>query len=226
VTVLIEARSTSAPTTPTAGRDRVVDLVRAGCLIVVVGLHAFMAGISVDDGRLSVSDATTGQPWFAALTWLVQIMPLFFLVGGFASITHWRRLRARGATPSEYVRARLERLARPAMITFGVIAAGFGLATLLGVPGDLLAQVGFRMGQPMWFLGVYLGVTALVPIMVRLHEAAPRRTLAVLAGGVVLVDVLRFGSGVEAVGFLNLVFVSATPTAGSAGSTGGTFRSP
>ncbi len=184
-----------------------VDLVRAGCLIVVVGLHAFMAGISVEAGQLSVTDATTGQPWFAGLTWLVQIMPLFFLVGGFASITHWRRMRARGATPSEYLRARLERLARPAMITFGVIAAGFGLATLLGVPGELLAQVGFRMGQPMWFLGVYLGVTALVPIMVRLHDSAPRRTLAVLAGGAILVDALRFGTGLEAIGFLNLVFV-------------------
>lgn len=208
--VLIASRSTSsvAPAAePPSGRDRVVDLVRAGCLVVVVGLHAFMAGISVDGGRLSVTDATTGQPWFAALTWLVQIMPLFFLVGGFASITHWRRLRSRGATPSEYVRARLERLARPAMITFGVIAAGFGVATLLGVPGELLAQVGFRMGQPMWFLGVYLGVTALVPIMVRLHESTPRRTLAVLAGGAVLVDVIRFGTGLEAIGFFNLAFV-------------------
>ncbi|WP_161606197.1 acyltransferase family protein [Microlunatus speluncae] len=184
-----------------------VDLVRAGCLIIVVGLHAFMAGITVDAGQLSVSDATHGQPWFAALTWLVQIMPLFFLVGGFASITHWRRLRSRGASPSDYLRARLERLARPAVITFAVIAAGFGLAMLLGVSGELLAQVGFRMGQPMWFLGVYLGVTALVPIMVRLHESAPKRTLAVLAGGAVVVDVLRFGTGIEAVGFLNLVFV-------------------
>lgn len=190
-----------------AGRDPVIDLVRAGCLIIVVALHAFMAGISVDGGRLAVFDATHGQSWFAVLTWLVQIMPLFFLAGGFASLTHWRRLRARGATPAAYVHARLVRLARPAVITFGTIAAGFGLASLLGVPGELLAQVGFRMGQPMWFLGVYLGVTALVPIMVRLHENAPRRTLSALAAGAVLIDLVRSATGLEAIGFLNLGFV-------------------
>ncbi|GAB3769371.1 acyltransferase family protein [Microlunatus parietis] len=197
-----------APHSPVlVGRDPVVDLVRAGCLIIVVGLHAFMAGISIDGGRLAVFDATHGQPWFTVLTWLVQIMPLFFLVGGFASLTHWRRLRARGTSPAAYVQARLVRLARPAVITFGAIAAAFAVASLLGVPGDLLAQVGFRMGQPMWFLGVYLGVTALVPIMVRLHETVPRRTLLALTAGAVLVDLLRSATGLEAIGFLNLGFV-------------------
>lgn len=191
-------------------RDRVVDLVRAACLIIVVGLHAFMAGITADGGRLSVFDATAGQSWFAALTWVVQIMPLFFLVGGFASITQLRRMRARGATATEYAHGRLVRLARPAMITFGTIAVGFGLASLLGVPGDLLAEVGFRMGQPMWFLGVYLGVSALVPVMARLHELAPRRTLAVLATGAVVVDLMRGYTGIEAVGYLNLAFVWLT----------------
>lgn len=205
----LKARSTATATAPAvpAGRDPVIDLVRAACLVVVVGLHALMAGISTDGDRLVVGDATHGQGWFAVLTWLVQIMPLFFLAGGFANLTQWRRLRSRGGTAAAYVHGRLIRLARPAVITFGTIAAGFALASLLGAPDDLLGQVGYRMGQPMWFLAVYLGVSAVAPIMVRLHEKAPGETLVVLAVAAVLVDGLRAAGGAEGVGYANLGFV-------------------
>jgi hypothetical protein len=48
---------------------------------------------------------------------------------------------------------------------------------------------------------------ALVPVMVRLHERVPRATVAVLLAGAILVDVVRFASGVTQLGYLNLFFV-------------------
>ena len=42
-------------------------------------------------------------------------MPLFFVVGGFASLTAWHSLRRRGGTGAEYVRKRILRLAQPAL---------------------------------------------------------------------------------------------------------------
>jgi hypothetical protein len=71
----------------------------------------------------------------------------------------------------------------------------------------LVATAGFRIGQPLWFLAVYLGCSALVPLMIRAHELARWQTTALLAAAVVTVDIVRLATGVQAVGFLNLALV-------------------
>ncbi|GAA4877332.1 acyltransferase [Saccharopolyspora cebuensis] len=204
--MVVLSPSPSAPARAES-RDPVLDLVRAACLVVVVVLHAMMAGIEVVDGRIRIGNAFAGQEWFAVVTWFVQVMPVFFVVGGFAGLTQWRGMRARGATAGEYARARLHRLARPAAVAFAAIAVGLLTAAALGTPPDVLAEVGFRLAQPMWFIAVYLGVSALVPVLARAHGAAPRRTLLALVAAALGVDALALGTGIPAVGFLNLAFV-------------------
>ncbi|GMA89472.1 hypothetical protein GCM10025869_00010 [Homoserinibacter gongjuensis] len=71
----------------------------------------------------------------------------------------------------------------------------------------MVAVAGFRMSQPLWFLGVYLLCTALVPLMTAAHRAAPRVAVAALAALVVAVDATRITTGIEALGFANLLFV-------------------
>lgn len=190
-----------------APRDAAMDLVRAACLVVVVALHAFMAGITVTGGEIGVTNVVIGQAWFAPVSWIVQMMPLFFIVGGFAGITQWRRMRSRGESSVAFVTGRLQRLAVPAIAAFGVIGAGLSIALVAGVSPDLVAELGFRMAQPMWFLGVYLGATALVPVLTRAHERAPWATLGAMVLGVIAVDALRLGTGIGALGYLNLAFV-------------------
>jgi hypothetical protein len=68
-------------------------------------------------------------------------------------------------------------------------------------------MAGFRFGQPLWFLGVFLLCQALLPALAAAHERAPLRSIVSLAGAAVLVDVLRATTGVDALGFLNLVLV-------------------
>lgn len=189
------------------GRDPLMDLVRAACLLVVVALHAFMAGITVGPTGLQITNALESWNGFDAASWVVQVMPLFFVVGGFAAARHLRRDRARGRSATDYRRARLHRLAAPALLAFATITAGLALASLLGVGEDLLATLGFRLAQPLWFLGVYLGASALVPVLLRAHERAPRLSLGVLIAAALTVDVVRAVSGIEALGFLNLAFV-------------------
>jgi hypothetical protein len=137
----------------------------------------------------------------------VQIMPLFFIAGGFSSLHHWRSMRAKGATASEYVRARIVRLVRPAIAVVVVVASGLVMLRLAGLPEDLVATAGFRIGQPLWFLGVYLVTSALVPVMVRAHERARLLTPIALLAAVVAVDVVRLSTGIDAIGLLNLVLV-------------------
>lgn len=188
-------------------RDQSVDAIRVALLVVVFALHAMMVGVSLGPEGPVLQNALEHQAWFGPVSWVVQIMPLFFIVGGFSSITHWRSMRARGASPAEYVRARIERLARPAIALVAVVAVSLVALSLAGVPAETVGIAGFRIGQPLWFLAVYLGLSALVPTLVRLHERAPVLTPLALLGGVVAIDLLRLSTGVEPIGYLNLLLV-------------------
>ncbi|MEB4616049.1 acyltransferase family protein, partial [Leucobacter sp. M11] len=193
-----------------ATRDAGIDLLRAALIPVVVALHAMMVGIGHGPDGPLLGNATDGQAWFAPVTWVVQIMPLFFLIGGYASITHWRKLRGRGATPADYIAARARRLLGPGLLAIGGVTLGLAALTAAGVAPDIVATAGFRISQPLWFLAVYLGCSALVPLTVRWHEARPGLSLAALAVAAVVIDALRFGTGIEAIGIINLVPVWLT----------------
>lgn len=206
------ARASRSERTPAEGRtgvarDPSVDAIRVALLVVVFALHAMMFGVGVGPDGPVLENALEGQAWFGPVSWVVQIMPLFFIVGGFASFHHWRSMRARGATASDYVRARITRLVRPAIALVAVVASGLVALAIAGLPGDLVATAGFRIGQPLWFLGVYLLTSALVPLMVRAHERARWLTPAVLLATVVAVDSARVATGLDALGILNLALV-------------------
>src|SRR4051812_35304788 len=111
----VESKSTSIDLSK---RDLTLDIARVFCVLLVVAIHLMMVGVGYDsDGNLiaqSPNESPLGSaPWFAGVTWAGQIMPLFFVVGGFASITAWRSLGRRGGTASDYVRNRVLRLAQP-----------------------------------------------------------------------------------------------------------------
>ncbi len=191
--------------TPT--RDHAVDLVRAAFLVVVVGLHVMMAGITVETDGLAITNSLDGHPIFAWSTWLVQVMPLFFVMGGFSSLLAWRRQRERGVTGADYVRDRVARLARPALLPLGLVGITLAVLGLVGLPDPVLADVGFRIGQPLWFLAVYLGCSGLVPLMARLHERAPWVTLLTMLGAVMIIDTVALLTVQPLIGALNLLFV-------------------
>ena len=194
----------AAPTQPT--RDGSIDAVRAALLVMVVALHAMMVGVSVGAAGPQMANALENQPWFAPVSWVVQIMPLFFIVGGFASITQWRALRNKGVLPAEYVRGRIDRLVRPTVVLVAVVGAALLAMTLLGVPAEIVATASFRIGQPLWFLVVYILCSALVPVMTRAHENARIASPLLLLAAVVATDLTRMLTGIDAVGFLNLLF--------------------
>lgn len=195
------------PRASTGTRDAAVDLVRAACLIAVVVVHALMVGVSVQGGDAVLENAL--EPWdgFTVFSWFAQMMPLFFIAGGFASATHFRRQRGCGMTAAGYVASRLGRLLPVPLLAAGATTLVLGVLTLSGVDPSIVATAGWRMSQPLWFLGVYVLCSALVPTLLALHERAPRTTLAMIGVGILLVDGLRFVTGVDAIGFANLLLV-------------------
>ena len=189
-------------------RDLTLDLARVFCVLLVVVIHLLFIGVGRDEaGELVISRPLEEQPWFAAATWIGQIMPLFFVVGGFASITAWRSNVRRGGTAADYVKTRVLRLAQPSLPLFLFYVVVIGGATLLAIAPELVRTVVVGAGAPLWFIAAYTLVQALVPVMVRLHTRAPKATLAVLLAGVIVVDAARFASGIPQIGYLNMVFV-------------------
>jgi fucose 4-O-acetylase-like acetyltransferase len=189
-------------------RDLTLDLARVFCVLLVVVIHLLFIGVGRDaTGALVISRPLEEQPWFAAVTWAGQIMPLFFVVGGFASITAWRSTARRGGTAADYVKTRVLRLAQPTLPLFLFYVVVIGGATLLAIAPELVGTVVEGAGSPLWFIAAYCLCQALVPVMVRLHARAAAPTLGVLLLGVVLVDAARYGSGVTQLGYLNLFFV-------------------
>jgi fucose 4-O-acetylase-like acetyltransferase len=193
-------------------RDLTLDLARVFCVLLVVAIHLMMVGVGFDENgeliALAPDDSPLGsQPWFPAATWIGQIMPLFFVVGGFAALTAWRSLLRRNGTAADYVRNRVLRLAQPALPLYIFYVVVIGGAMLLGVDPAIVGLAVEGAASPLWFLAAYTLCQALVPFMVGWHGRAPRATLVVLLAGVVVVDALRFSIGIQEIGLANLVFV-------------------
>ncbi|MEV8025763.1 acyltransferase [Microbacterium sp. NPDC080220] len=189
-------------------RDLTLDLARVVCVLFVIVVHLVQVGIGPgQDGGLVASRPAEQQPWFDAATWVGQIMPLFFVVGGFAAATGWRSWTAKGGDAAGFIRTRTLRLAQPALPLFVFFAVVLGVATAAGLPAQLVSDAAVGAGSPLWFLAAYLLCQAAVPFLAACHARRPVATLVVLALGVIAVDVVRFSSGVEEVGLLNLLFV-------------------
>lgn len=208
---IVEAPSRPALRDPLpAGRDTAIDFLRAICVAGVVLLHAIMVGVTVVDGGPVFVNASEGTSWIVPLSWVLQVMPLFFIIGGFAGYISFRRAQVRGGTAIAFIAARVHRLLRPALFAIGIVGAVLAALSAVGIPADFIAVAGFRYSQPLWFLAVFLGCQALLPALAKAHARRPLITLAALVSASFSVDALRAITGLEGVGFLNLAFVWLT----------------
>ncbi|HEX6468974.1 MAG TPA: acyltransferase [Streptosporangiaceae bacterium] len=194
-------RAIDAATPPE--RDRAVDGLRALAILgVVVGHFLVMALALGADGALRVTSPLVSLPAFAPLSWVLQMLGLFFLVGGYAAAKS--RSRSRGYPA--WVRARMRRLVRPVVAVAAALGVALPLLALAGVPAGTLRTTAVLVVQPLWFVGIYAVITALTPVAV----AVTRRlgAWAALPGAVVVsaVDLLRYGPWHGAMpGWLGLV---------------------
>ncbi|KIF06831.1 acyltransferase [Streptomyces sp. RSD-27] len=195
-----------ADATP-ASRDRYVDLLRVASLGTVVLGHWLMAAVSAD----GMGNLLALVPPLQLFTWGLQVMPVFFFVGGFSHALSYRSLERRSAGRPVYaafVRARLRRLLRPTLVFVLVWAALALTVQLAGADRGLLAGAALRMvTQPLWFVGIHLAMAAFTPPLLRAHARWGWAAFAALAGAAALVDVLRFALHVPYAEFLNFAFV-------------------
>ncbi len=195
-----------AAATP-ASRNRVVDLLRVGALSVVVLGHWLVAAVTVRDGELVTGALLDLAPWTHPLTWVFQVMPVFFLVGGYANALSWRRARERGASGPVWLRARLRRLLTPVVPLLLVWVVLLVVADAAGVDRAALRTASQVALVPTWFLAAYVVVCAVAPLTLWLWE---RLGWASVVGGLLLgglVDLVSLTTGPWWVGFANYVVV-------------------
>ncbi len=198
----LDARSLAEATPDT--RDRYIDLLRLASIAVVVLGHWMMAVLVTDpDGTVRAGNSLQTLTWLQPLTWVLQVVPVFFFCGGAA---HAHVLR-RGPRYGDFVVSRARRLLPP-MLAFLAAWSIAAVAVELGdLDGGAMAVALRVVTQPLWFLGVYLGVVLAAPAMHRLHQRHGWTVLAALAAATAAIDALRFATGSVAVGALNVAVV-------------------
>ncbi|MCX5213112.1 acyltransferase [Kitasatospora sp. NBC_00240] len=183
-----------------ATRDRALDGLRALALLAVPVGHWMLGGLTLSpDGALHNASPLSSLGFFAPASWLLQMLGVFFLVGGHSSVRSLERARERGAGTLAWLRGRAVRLLRPVLGVAAVWALLIPVLHRLGVPDGTVRTGSVLVVQPLWYIAVYLGLTALTPSCVALGRRLGGRSAAVMLAVVAVVDLLRYGPWAEAV---------------------------
>ncbi|WP_406198276.1 acyltransferase [Kitasatospora sp. NBC_01560] len=192
------------------GRDRALDGLRALALLAVPVGHWMLGGLTRSpDGALHNASPLTSLGFFAPVSWVLQMLGVFFLVGGHSAVHSLERARARGVGHAAWLRGRAVRLLRPVLGVAAVWAVLIPLLQRLGVPGDTVRTGSVLVVQPLWYIAVHLGLTALTPLCVTAARRLRGWSAGVLVAAVAAVDLLRYGPWADAVpswiGLLNIL---------------------
>jgi peptidoglycan/LPS O-acetylase OafA/YrhL len=201
-----------------ASRDRVVDAARALCIVVVTVWHWTLSVTHrTADGGLAMPNPIHAVPGGWAATWVLQIMPVFFLVGGYANLLGWQRARApssRGDPPAKagpaaarFVGGRLRRLLWPTAVWALVWLAGELVAAALPGPHRWMWEWFPGYLVPLWFLVVYGLLIAAVPITATLHARYGAGVLVALVLLIAVGSVADRGAGLAWAGWATAALV-------------------
>ncbi|MFJ4898479.1 acyltransferase [Streptomyces sp. NPDC088727] len=179
-------------------RDRAVDALRALAILGVVLGHWLVTAMVVDSGSVHAASPLQRTPELAPVSWVFQTLAVFFLVGGQVAAKSYESSRARGVTYGRWLGARIARLFRPVAALLVVWTVTAGTMFVSGVGYDNLHALLKLVLSPLWFLLVFAGLTALTPLVARLHPLWPVVV-------VIHVDIIRLGlDGPARLGWINV----------------------
>lgn len=187
-----------------AHRDRYIDFLRAFSLVVVVLWHWGFTILEVSETAVSPNNpiGSTRGLWVA--TWVLQVMPVFFFVGGY---TH--RLAFDNYTPGtsrRFLKRRMSRLLLPSLGLIALwISIGVGLELAMDPAWTWSAVI--LVLSPLWFLAVYVVLVLLAPIAIRAHWRWGELVPVWLLGFAGVLDVLRFTHGQGWAAWVNFLVI-------------------
>lgn len=174
-----------------ADRNRAIDFYRVLAMVAVAIGH-WLALVAIEDanGELVGGNALSFIPELGWATWLLQVMPLFFVVGGFSSAMSLDAHARANGRPQDWIAARLRRMMPPAVLLAGTWLAIITLGAAAG-QFETVMIAAHAAAIPLWFLANYTIDTALAPFMHPQFRARPARVGALLVGSFLAFEALR-----------------------------------
>ena len=188
-------------------RNRYVDLLRALSIAVVVLGHWIMAAPAWIDETMHLEHLLSVQPWSRWLTWVFQVMPVFFFVGGFSNGVSWDGAHNKGQSYANWLEARLRRLLGPTIplillwLCLGVLAHVLEINSTVLKYGSQISLV------PVWFLAIYFFIVMLVPLTRMLWHRFGFYSVVVPILLAAVGDWLFFNSTLQWLGWFNFLFL-------------------
>ena len=186
-------------------RNRYVDLLRIVSIAMVVLGHWLIAVLGSGTAR---SSARTSSRFPAVVigTWVFQVMPIFFLVGGYTNAISWDSAMRRGQTPATGCS-----LATPGCSVRRSCSWPSGRCSRCSRWRRAAVEHGARrrreVSLPLWFLSVYVLVVAAAPALLTAHRRVGGGLLLVLVAGTVLADTGHYGLDQAWMAIANYAFV-------------------
>jgi hypothetical protein len=213
-TATLSRRSALGPATPPTGlasqlsstpstRNRAIDAYRAAAMCAVALGHWIAADVRMVNGSLSGANALDHVRGLHVLTWVFQVMPVFFCIGGYSNAASLDAHHRAGKENASWVRARLLRLTTPSVWLAGTWLTVMVAGRLLGF-ASLADKAVAVAAIPLWFLANYVADTALSPITLRLYRKHGMHFVGVLISLFAVGEAARF-PGIHFVPQINIV---------------------
>lgn len=174
-------------------RNRAVDFYRSIAILFVVLGHWLLVAPVIRDGEITLTILLAEQTWTQYATWVFQVMPVFFFVGGYANYLSWESAKNNPEKARVWASTRLARLLKPTIPLVLLWAVAAFIAGKMGVKPDLIKATSQAALVPVWFLAVYIVITIAVPISTAVWDKIGIASVFLLFLGAILVDTIAFG---------------------------------
>lgn len=191
-------------------RNRYVDFLRAVSILIVISGHWLISTAYYVDGNLTYEHLFKIQPPTQWLTWIFQVMPIFFIVGGYSNAVSLESAQRKGVGYAGWLAVRLNRLVIPLLVllfTWAAIAVIMHSSNVSPAVIQLASQASLI---PTWFLAIYIMVVILAPLTYRIWQRLGFTFIWIFVAIAALLDITFFAAELRWPSWSNYLWVWLT----------------
>ncbi len=188
-------------------RNRYIDFLRAASILVVIIGHWLITTVYYIDGSITSEHLFAIQPLTRWLTWFFQVMPIFFIVGGYSNAATLESADRKGQGYADWLAVRLRRLLTPLLMLLVVWAVIAMTMHALQIKPALIQLTSQAALIPIWFLAIYIMVVILAPLMYRIWRQLGFLSTFILVTVAILSDMVLFNTEAHWLAWSNYFWV-------------------
>ncbi len=188
-------------------RNRYVDFLRSVSIVIVIIGHWLITTAYYVDGTLTSEHLFKIQPWTQWLTWIFQVMPVFFIVGGYANAVSLESAERKGISYGGWLAGRLYRLVTPLLVLLAAWALIAVIMHFSDVSPEVIQLASRASLIPTWFLAIYIMVVILAPATYAFWRRLGFASFWLLVALAILMDLAFFVADLRWPGWSNYFWV-------------------